>query len=75
MFRAGIPHAAFEVDDVRAEHVRLARLGVTFSQEPTEMGPLTFAIFADTCGNLIQLYQGEAVGQGEVLDRALTWTG
>jgi catechol 2,3-dioxygenase-like lactoylglutathione lyase family enzyme len=30
LFRAGIPHAAFEVDDVRAE-LRLTRLGVTFA--------------------------------------------
>jgi hypothetical protein len=25
--------------------------------ETAEAGPVTFAVFADTCGNLIQLYQ------------------
>jgi hypothetical protein len=28
---------------------------VTFTQEPTEMGPVTTAVFDDTCGNLIQI--------------------
>jgi hypothetical protein len=30
-------------------------LGVTFTQPPTEMGPVTTAVFDDTCGNLIQI--------------------
>ena len=30
-------------------------LGVRFTQPPTEMGPVTTAVFDDTCGNLIQL--------------------
>lgn len=57
MFKQGIPLAAFEVDDVRAEFTRLKNRGVAFMQEPTAMGPVTIAICADTCGNLIQLYQ------------------
>jgi hypothetical protein len=28
---------------------------VRFTQEPTEMGPVTLAVFDDTCGNLIQI--------------------
>jgi catechol 2,3-dioxygenase-like lactoylglutathione lyase family enzyme len=51
----GIPAAQFAVDDVQAEYERLTKLGVTFTQEPTEMGPVTTAMFDDTCGNLIQI--------------------
>ena len=29
--------------------------GVRFTQEPTEMGPVTTAVLDDTCGNLIQI--------------------
>ena len=31
--------------------------GVVFTTEPTPAGPITLAVFADTCGNLIQMYQ------------------
>ncbi|WP_328390721.1 VOC family protein [Nocardia sp. NBC_00416] len=51
----GIPGTAFEVADVRAEYERLHGLGVTFTQEPMETGPVTTAVFDDTCGNLIQI--------------------
>ena len=51
----GIPFTSFAVDDVHAEHERLTGLGVTFTQPPTEMGPMTTAVFDDTCGNLIQI--------------------
>ncbi|MBP2580429.1 catechol 2,3-dioxygenase-like lactoylglutathione lyase family enzyme [Streptomyces sp. PvR006] len=51
----GIPLAQFAVDDVRAEFARLTALGVRFTQEPLEMGPVTTAVFDDTCGNLIQI--------------------
>ena len=30
-------------------------LGVRFTQEPLAMGPVTTAVFDDTCGNLIQI--------------------
>ena len=30
-------------------------LGVEFTQEPLTMGPVTTAVFDDTCGNLIQI--------------------
>jgi catechol 2,3-dioxygenase-like lactoylglutathione lyase family enzyme len=51
----GIPFTSFAVDDVHAEHARLAAAGVTFTQEPLQMGPVTTAVFDDTCGNLIQI--------------------
>jgi len=51
----GIPAASFAVDDVHAETERLKALGVTFTQEPLSMGPVTTAVLDDTCGNLIQL--------------------
>jgi catechol 2,3-dioxygenase-like lactoylglutathione lyase family enzyme len=51
----GIPWTAFAVADVHAEHARLLALGVRFTQPPTEMGPVTTAVFDDTCGNLIQI--------------------
>lgn len=51
----GIPFTAFAVADVRAEYERLTGLGVVFTQPPTAMGPVTTAVFDDTCGNLIQI--------------------
>ena len=51
----GIPFTSFAVDDVHQEFDRLRALGVTFTQEPTEMGPVTTAVLDDTCGNLIQI--------------------
>ncbi len=51
----GIPATSFAVDDITAEHTRLVGLGVRFTQEPTQMGPVTTAVFDDTCGNLIQI--------------------
>lgn len=53
----GIPYASFAVDDVRQEFDRLRHLGVRFIQEPVEMGPVTTAVFDDSCGNLIQIAQ------------------
>ena len=53
----GIPYTSFGVDDVQAEYERLVGLGVVFTQPPTAMGPVTTAIFDDSCGNLIQIAQ------------------
>ena len=53
----GIPSTSFAVDDVHAEHARLSAAGVRFTQPPTVMGPVTTAVFDDTCGNLIQIAQ------------------
>ena len=57
MFTQGIPIAAFEAADIAGEFARLSARGVVFTMPPTAAGPVTVAIFADTCGNLIQLYQ------------------
>ncbi len=51
----GIPFTSFAVDDVGAEAIRLRGLGVQFVQEPVQMGPVTVAVFEDTCGNLLQI--------------------
>ncbi|WP_327328881.1 VOC family protein [Streptomyces sp. NBC_01208] len=55
LVKDGIPLAQFAVEDVKAEYERLSGLGVRFTQEPLEMGPVTTAVFDDTCGNLIQI--------------------
>jgi glyoxylase I family protein len=57
MFAQGIPVAAFETGDIHAEYERLKQLGVVFTTPPTSAGAVSLAIFADTCGNLIQIYQ------------------
>jgi predicted enzyme related to lactoylglutathione lyase len=51
----GIPFTSFAVADVRAEYERLLSQGVRFTQQPADMGPVTTAVFDDTCGNLIQI--------------------
>lgn len=53
----GIPVTSFGVDDIAAEYERLTALGVEFVQPPTQMGPVTTAMFDDTCGNLISIAQ------------------
>lgn len=57
LFDKGIPWTSFAVDDVQKEYERLEKLGVAFKTKPTQMGPVTVAIFDDTCGNLIQIAQ------------------
>ncbi|MER1996037.1 MAG: VOC family protein [Arthrobacter sp.] len=51
----GIPFNSFAVQDVQAEYERLLGLGVEFTSPPASMGPLTTAVFSDTCGNLLQI--------------------
>jgi catechol 2,3-dioxygenase-like lactoylglutathione lyase family enzyme len=57
LVKDGIPFTAFQVDDIQKEYDRLKEKGVVFTMPPTKMGPTTLAVFDDTCGNLIQLYQ------------------
>jgi len=57
LFEAGIPATSFFVADIQQESGRMKNLGVTFTVDPTPMGPVTIAVFNDTCGNLIQLVQ------------------
>ena len=54
---AGIPYTSFMVADINKEYERLIGIGVKFSMEPREMGPVKMAILDDTCGNNIQLIQ------------------
>lgn len=51
----GIPATSFAVDNIHSEYERLQALEVRFTQEPSSMGPVTTAVFDDTCGNLIQI--------------------
>lgn len=57
LMKDGIPFTAFQVDDIQKEYESLQKLGVKFTMPPTAMGPATLAVFNDTCGNLIQIYQ------------------
>lgn len=58
----GIPCASFAVDDVEEEFRGLKAQGVTFTQEPTDLGPVVTAVLDDTCGNLIQIACEKATG-------------
>lgn len=57
IFEQGIPITAFEVSDIHVEYERLKKLGVVFSMDPTNAGAVMVAVFEDTCGNLLQIYQ------------------
>ena len=57
LFEQHIAATAFEVDDIEAECKRLKALGVVFTMPPTKAGSISIAVFSDTCGNLIQIYQ------------------
>ncbi|WP_019202837.1 VOC family protein [Tsukamurella sp. 1534] len=56
----GIPLVQFAVDDAQAEYERLSGHGVTFTQQPTDIGTAVIAVFDDTCGNLVQIVQEKA---------------
>ena len=57
LLEAGIPAAAFWVENIETEFERLKKLDVMFSMDPTQMGPTKLAVFNDTCGNNIQIFQ------------------
>ncbi len=57
LFDASIPATVCVTPDIDVEYRRLKDLGVTFRNEPAKMGPVTVAVFEDTCGNLINLVQ------------------
>jgi catechol 2,3-dioxygenase-like lactoylglutathione lyase family enzyme len=57
IYEQGIAAAAFAVADIQKEFERLMQLGVDFKMEPADMGTAKVALFDDTCGNLIQIYQ------------------
>ena len=57
LYETGTPLTSFLVDDVQGEVERLKALGVAFSMEPTDVGTAIIAVFDDTCGNFMQIYQ------------------
>lgn len=57
LFEQGIPITGFVSDDIEGDYERLVSKGVAFTQKVTEQGPVKLAVFADTCGNLIQIHQ------------------
>jgi len=57
IFDQGIPLTAFAVDDVQKEYERLEKLGVEFTMKPMKTEGPTVAVFNDTCGNLIQIFE------------------
>ena len=60
IYNAGIPAAAFEVDDIEKTVQSLKKADIRFTMEPTKMGESILAIFDDTCGNLVQIYQHDS---------------
>lgn len=56
----GISATMFKVEDIWKEYERLKKLDVTFRVPPTKTGPVTIAIFDDTCGNLISMVQQDS---------------
>jgi catechol 2,3-dioxygenase-like lactoylglutathione lyase family enzyme len=57
----GIPFLQLAVDDMEAEVARLKALGVQFTQDPLDMGPVITAVIDDTSGNLVQLAQAKTM--------------
>jgi catechol 2,3-dioxygenase-like lactoylglutathione lyase family enzyme len=57
LMKDGIPATAFESTAIHDEVQRLKKKGVVFTREPTVAGEVIIAIFSDTCGNLLQMYQ------------------
>lgn len=62
LFEAGKPWVALSTEDVQEQFERLKNLGVKFSIEPTTAGATTIAVFEDSCGNRIQIFQTPPVG-------------
>ncbi|KQB86816.1 VOC family protein [Corynebacterium lowii] len=59
LYRDGMPFTQFEVESVEGEYRRLKEQGVSFSQEPMDVGEAVIAVLDDTCGNLIQLVEAK----------------
>jgi predicted enzyme related to lactoylglutathione lyase len=57
MYGAQMRAAQFLVNNVQAEHDRLAERGVKFTMPVTKVTGSIIAVLDDTCGNLIQLFQ------------------
>ena len=59
IYAAEMPIIVFGVEDVEKEYARLAAQGVVFRTPPTRNEVGMEAVFEDTCGNLVQLYQAK----------------
>lgn len=57
LFEHGLPCIVFGVADIAREFKKLTDKGVIFRKEPVKTDAGTQALFEDTCGNLVQLYQ------------------
>ena len=57
VFNMGLPIIVFGVDDIQKEYEKLKSRGVEFTKAPTETQGGIEAVFNDTCGNFIQIFQ------------------
>ena len=57
LYNTGIPVITLGTDNIEMEFERLKALGVVFRQEPTKTDWGTEAVFDDTCGNFVQIFQ------------------
>lgn len=57
IYDSGVPCTQLYTDNIQEEYLRLLDKGVTFKEAPKPMGPILYADFDDTCGNLIRLVQ------------------
>lgn len=60
LYDAGIPITAFATDDIELEYERLSKHGVEFKTKPHRAGAVSTAVFDDTCGNYVQVFQVHA---------------
>jgi predicted enzyme related to lactoylglutathione lyase len=57
MFADNIPLTSFEVSNINLEYKQLKLKGVNFLFAPKDVGTSVVAVFDDTCGNWIMLYE------------------
>lgn len=57
LYKEGIPVIVFGTDDIQKDYERLKAAGVVFKSEPTQTQGGIGAMFDDTFGNYIQLFQ------------------
>lgn len=61
LFDAGIPANALISPDIQKDYTELKSRGVVFRGAPQNYGVITSTLFEDTCGNLINLVQPDAM--------------
>lgn len=59
LYKMGIPFTMLASDDVQKEHDAMKAKGVVFKMPPQQSpgGGPTIAVFDDTCGNYIMMYE------------------